>query len=111
MPTTEIKKFYNDPVCAICHRQVRGWGRAFCDNCHRPVCRKHRPLFVPYWQCPDCQKAQDAFLSQSSAAPATSDPQTAQTMIQNASIHIQHGREAEAQRLLDQIFVELFEKR
>jgi hypothetical protein len=111
MPTTEIKKFYSDPACSICHRQVRGWARAFCDNCGRPVCRKHRPLFVQYWQCPACAQAQKAFIQQPSVAPAASDPQSEQSMIQTAGVHLQSGREAEAQNLIDQIFVELFEKR
>ena len=50
-------------------------------------------------------------MSQPAPTPAPSDPQAAQGMIQTASSHIQCGREAEAQSLIDQIFVELFEKR
>ena len=105
MPNYDIKKFYSDPSCAVCNRQVKGWARAYCDNCGRPVCRKHRPLFVQNWQCPACAQAQQAFLQQIPPAP-----QNNQEMMQKASACLAEGRTAEAKFLIDQLFVEIFSK-
>ena len=102
MPGAPIKKFYSDPICSICNRQVKGWARAFCDNSGKAVCRKHRPLFVSYWQCPTCIDAQKSFLQ--------NNPTTEQ-MMEKASAIIESGRSAEASKIIDQIFVDIFTKR
>jgi hypothetical protein len=109
MPNHDIKKFYSDPSCAVCNRQVKGWARAYCDNCGRPVCRKHRPLFVQYWQCPGCVQAQQSFLQQPNQVPAPSANSIEPTITQAAN-HLNSGRISEAQAAIDKLFVDIFGK-
>jgi hypothetical protein len=102
----DIKKFFNDPRCSVCGRPVKGWATAHCDNCGRTVCRRHRPLFVQFWQCPSCQQRQQVFISQPQSLPPASA--TPENMIQAASEHIEANRTAEAKSTIDALFADLF---
>lgn len=79
MPRHEIKNYVkkkNQATCAICADQgknveVKGWARAYCDNCGKVVCQRHRPLLVNEWTCPLCIRQQQQQLQ------AWSEPQSA----------------------------------
>jgi hypothetical protein len=110
MPNQMIKKFYADPGCSVCGRNVKGWARAQCDNCGATVCRKHRPLFSRHWQCPRCQSQQQQFIGNPQVVqvhqqlpsvqglPMTQVMQAADTLLVNQ-------RTAEADTLIDELFV------
>ena len=112
MPANQMKQYVQDPRCSICNRSVRGWSRTNCDNCGSTVCRRHRPLFVNFWQCPACQQRQQQFMgtqpqqsqpwqqnmAQSLTPPQSPSPQVIQAATRKAALEVE----------VDRLFAELW---
>ncbi len=114
MPKHQIKRFIQEPNCQICGRPVRGWARSQCDNCGSNVCRRHRPLFVEYWQCPDCDKRQSSFnnttpLPQQAPIPAPNPAPSNNlfSQLDRAEHLYKESQEAEANTVTASLFVSL----